>query len=283
MYKRQAEATLSLTMREVVPDDEVKAHNIGTAFDDALCVLMDGKGRIVPRGCIGELMLGGPQLARGYIGDDEKTREKFVMHPTFGRLYHTGDLARQLWDGQFEYLGRNDDQVKINGVRIELLEINAAVKSVSKHVRDADTVALPGPDPNEPPRIVAFAVCPPPPDVDKVSSHDHSSSLARCESAPAFLRTDDDAVTVARTLRLGTQALLPSYMVPFHFVILSSFPRTSSAKIDRRAVRVAYEALDLAAWEARVGDEQGAGHDADAQHIMTHPLCLLYTSPSPRD
>ena len=277
-----AEATLSLTMREVVPDDEVKAHNIGTAFDDALCVLMDGKGRIVPRGCIGELMLGGPQLARGYIGDDEKTREKFVMHPTFGRLYHTGDLARQLWDGQFEYLGRNDDQVKINGVRIELLEINAAVKSVSKHVRDADTVALPGPDPNEPPRIVAFAVCPPPPDVDKVSSHDHSSSLARCESAPAFLRTDDDAVTMARTLRSGTQALLPSYMVPFHFVILSSFPRTSSAKIDRRAVRAAYEALDLAAWEARVGDEQGAGHDADAQHIMTHPLAVRLCSILPR-
>lgn len=249
-----AEATLSLTMREIPPHgDEVKAHNIGLAFDDALCVLMDEHNEMVPRGCIGELLLGGPQLARGYIGDEEKTHEKFVQHPTLGRLYHTGDLARQLWDGQFEYLGRNDDQVKINGVRIELLEINAAVKAASEHVWDADTVALPGPDPAEPPRIVAFAVYP----------------WQKGGSDAPTLRTDPDAVALARTLRSGTQALLPSYMVPFHFVVLSAFPRTSSAKIDRRAVRAAYDSLDLHAWEAQLAAVDDAHGVADA---MAHPL-----------
>ena len=249
-----AEATLSLTMREIPPHgDQVKAHNIGLPFDDALCVLMNEHNDVVPRGCIGELLLGGPQLARGYIGDEAKTREKFVQHPTLGRLYHTGDLARQLWDGQFEYLGRNDDQVKINGVRIELLEINAAVKAASELVWDADTVALPGPDPAEPPRIVAFAVYP----WDKGDTN-----------AP-LLRTDPDAVALARTLRSGAQALLPSYMVPFHFVVLSAFPRTSSAKIDRRAVRAAYDSLDLHSWEARLADV----HEAEGvEEAMAHPL-----------
>lgn len=249
-----AEATLSLTMREVPPrGDEVKAHNIGLPFDDALCVLMDEHNEIVPRGCIGELLLGGTQLARGYIGDKEKTHEKFVQHPSLGRLYHTGDLARQLWDGQFEYLGRNDDQVKINGVRIELLEINAAVKAASELVWDADTVALPGPDPAEPPRIVAFAVYP----------WDKEANNAQ------ILRTDPDAMALARTLRSVTQTLLPSYMVPFHFVVLSAFPRTSSAKIDRRAVRAAFDSLDLSTWEAQLADVNDAHGVDDA---MAHPL-----------
>ena len=170
-------------------------------------------------------------------------------------------MARQLWDGQFEYLGRNDDQVKINGVRIELLEINAAVKAASELVWDADTVALPGPDPAEPPRIVAFAVYP----WDKGDTN-----------AP-LLRTDPDAVALARTLRSGAQALLPSYMVPFHFVVLSAFPRTSSAKIDRRAVRAAYDSLDLHSWEARLADVH------EAEGVEEAMACLLYTSPSPRD
>ena len=249
-----AEATLSLTMREPTHGDSVKAHNIGVPFDTALCVVLDGHGHVAPLGAIGELLLGGPQLARGYIGDADKTRDKFVEHPGLGRLYHTGDLARRLWDGQFEYLGRNDDQVKIHGVRIELLEINAAVKAAAPAVRDADTVAMPGASPDEPPRIVAFAVCP---------------AHARAQDAHEFLRTDDEAAALARALREGAQRLLPAYMVPFHFLVLSAFPRTSSAKIDRRAVRAAYDALDLVAWEARVA---GGDARADDAAVLAHPL-----------
>ncbi|WFD18637.1 NRPS [Malassezia caprae] len=246
-----AEATLSLTSREIPHDDEVKAHNIGVPFVDALCVLVNEHGHIVPRGAIGELLLGGPQLARGYMGEPDKTAAKFVEHPTLGRLYHTGDLARYLWDGQLEYLGRNDDQVKINGVRIELLEINAAVKSASEHVRDADTVAMPAADPSAPPSIVAFAVAP---------------SDAR--DAP-LIRTDAEAANLARELRRAVSEMLPVYMMPLHFVILHTFPRTSSAKIDRRAVKAAYDDLDVAAWEAQV-----AGPAADAAGLLQHPLAV---------
>lgn len=229
-----AEATLSLTMRELPPDDEVKSHNIGITFDTALTAIVDEQGRVVPRGCIGELLLGGPQLARGYIGDPDKTADKFFEHPTLGRLYHTGDLARQLWDGQIEYLGRNDDQVKINGVRIELLEINAAVKTASESVRDADTVALHTGDEL---RIVSFVVVP---------------------GGTSLLRDDDEAAAVAHEVRLGAQRLLPSYMVPGHICVLRAFPRTSSAKIDRRAVRAAFDELDLVAWESRVAGDSGS-------------------------
>lgn len=247
-----AEATLSLTAREIPAEDEVKAHNIGVPFVDALCVLMDDQGAIVPRGAIGELLLGGPQLARGYMGEPDKTAAKFVDHPTLGRLYHTGDLARYLWDGQLEYLGRNDDQVKINGVRIELLEINAAVKTASELVRDADTVAMPAQDLSEPPSIVAFAVAP--------ASDAQDASL---------VRIDAEAASLARELRTNVAAMLPAYMMPLHFVILHTFPRTSSAKIDRRAVKAAYDALDLAAWEALV-----AGPAADATTLLQHPLSM---------
>lgn len=247
-----AEATLSLTAREVPPDDEVKAHNIGTPFVDAQCVLMNAEGRIVVRGAIGELLVGGPQLARGYMGEPDKTAAQFVEHAGLGRLYHTGDLARYLCDGQIEYLGRNDDQVKINGVRIELLEINAAVKSASDAVRDADTVAMPSTEPDAPPSIVAFAVAP-------------------RDGAP-LVRTDTEAVAIARELRCRVAELLPAHMVPLHFVILCSFPRTSSAKIDRRAVKAAYDAMDVAAWEAQV-----AGDASDAPDVLQHPLtAILY-------
>ena len=253
-----AEATLSLTMRELPPGDEVKAHNIGAAFATALTAVVDAHGRIVPRGCIGELLLGGPQLARGYIGDADKTADRFFVHDTLGRLYRTGDLARQLWDGQLEYLGRNDDQVKINGVRIELLEINAAVKSAAADVRDADTAALPVGDEL---RIVSFVVVP---------------------GGAALARVDAAAAAVARAVRAGTHRMLPSYMVPAHICVLSEFPRTSSAKIDRRAVRAAFDALDLVAWESAVAGSGGADIDSPLARAARREISRLLDIPAAR-
>ncbi|KAI3613362.1 hypothetical protein CBS9595_004195 [Malassezia furfur] len=252
-----AEATLSITMHTVPEGDPYKAHNIGYTFPTGLTVVVDRDGQIAPRGAIGELLLGGPQLARGYIGDDDKMRDKFVTHPTLGRVYHTGDLARCLWDGQLEYLGRNDDQVKINGVRIELLEINAAAKTADDRVRDADTVALPGPD--DEPRIVSFVV----------AHADDDTPVPE----PIAVREDAEARALAAALRTRVQALLPSYMVPNHFLILPAFPRTSSAKIDRVAIRRAYDALDLVAWEAALHNGAPRADDAGADDdVLAHPL-----------
>ncbi|PKI83442.1 Nonribosomal Peptide Synthase (NRPS) [Malassezia vespertilionis] len=252
-----AEATLSVTMHDLPPHDPFKAHVIGYALPTALCVIMDKYGNVAPRGAIGELMLGGPQLARGYIGDEDKTADKFVQHPTLGRLYHTGDLARCLWDGQYEYLGRDDDQVKINGVRIELLEINAAVKSISDLVRDADTAAMQNEDVGAPPKIVSFVVFP------LEEEHDAASPL---------VRTDPDALLLAKELRGGAQKLLPSYMVPSHFIVLRAFPRTSSAKIDRVAVKNAYTALDLVQWEQQLVADTSTVHLEEDARVLLDPL-----------
>ena len=260
-----AEATLSVTMRALREHDQVKAHNIGVPFPTAGCIAVDANLCAVARGAIGELLLSGPQLARGYIGDADKTAERFVAHPEFGRVYRTGDLVRMLADGEIEYLGRNDDQVKIHGVRIELLEINAAVKSVSAAVKDADTMALPGAAGDEP-RIVAFVVVPGGPG--------------------SVLRTDAEALAVARELRAGTQKLLPAYMVPAHFVVLSGFPRTSSAKIDRRAVSAAFSELDVVAWESQMAaDGAGASHAALASPLaerLRAGIALLCSVPPER-
>ncbi|WFD44935.1 NRPS [Malassezia psittaci] len=251
-----AEATLSITMHTVPKDDQFKAHNIGWTFPTGLTVVVDRYGRVAPRGAIGELLLGGPQLARGYIGDADKTREKFVEHAELGRVYHTGDLARCLWDGQLEYLGRNDDQVKINGVRIELLEINAAVKTADTRVRDADTVALPGPD--DQPRIVSFVV----------AYADGSNPPDSDADSPAFaIRQDEGARALSNALRSRVEQLLPSYMVPSHFLILPAFPRTSSAKIDRVAIRKAYDSMDLVEWEAKLNYDQDAPADQESESL----------------
>ncbi|KAE8250725.1 hypothetical protein A4X13_0g4449 [Tilletia indica] len=241
-----AEATLIAMNRRVPEGDVFKAPNIGVALPTTSLALLDRHGNIVPRGAIGELAIGGPQVARGYVGDPVKTAEKFVEHPFLGRAYRTGDLTRQLWNGEIEYLGREDDQVKINGVRIELLEINAAVKDCHEEVKDSDTMALPRPNNPEILQIVNFSVVPRQAgDLDKM-----------------MIRTDPAAAKIAQALRAAALLRLPSNMIPTHFVILSRFPKTSSAKIDRVAIKKALEDFDFLRWERTIASD-GDDEDTD--------------------
>ncbi|MER5277157.1 amino acid adenylation domain-containing protein [Streptomyces sp. NPDC002809] len=152
----------------------------------------------------GQLYIGGEGLARGYHADGEKTRASFVRHPATGeRLYRTGDLGRYRPDGVIEFLGREDDQVKVQGYRIELGEIEAAI-SHCDGVRATVVQALG--DRQGPKRLVAYVVHRPDADPD----------TARIESA--------------------LRAVLPEYMVPKQFVQLDEMPLTANGKVNRGAL-----------------------------------------------
>ncbi len=158
----------------------------------------------VPAGATGELYVGGQGLARGYHGRAGLSAERFVADPfdaTGGcRLYRTGDLVRQCADGQLEYLGRIDHQVKVRGFRIELGEIEARLLA-HEQVREAVVLAIDGPS---------------------------GKQLA------GYLLADDnlDLAQVRAHLHHG----LPEHMVPTHLMVLAQFPLTANGKLDRRAL-----------------------------------------------
>ncbi|WP_069161467.1 non-ribosomal peptide synthetase [Nocardia altamirensis] len=158
-------------------------------------------------GHIGELYIGGPQLARGYHGRHGLTAQRFVANPFEAgeRLYRTGDLARWQADGQLEYLGRGDDQVQIRGFRVELGEVESAV---ANHI-DADrVVADVRTGPNGAPRLVAYLV----------------------------RRDTEWAAPTIDALRRALADELPDYMIPAAFVGITELPLSPNGKVDRTAL-----------------------------------------------
>ncbi|WP_420029615.1 non-ribosomal peptide synthase/polyketide synthase [Pseudomonas parafulva] len=174
---------------------------IGTALPGRDIYLLDDAGQPVPTGVVGELVIGGQLLARGYFGRSALTAERFLPDPfggNGGRLYRTGDLARYRADGVIEYVGRVDHQVKIRGFRIELGEIETCLLAQAG-VSEALVMAQPGPNG---PQLVGYVV----------------------------------TQVAAVTLRDALKASLPDYMVPAHLVELDSLPLSPSGKIDRKAL-----------------------------------------------
>jgi amino acid adenylation domain-containing protein len=180
---------------------------IGHAVGDSRLYLLDDAGQPVPPGEIGELVIGGECLARGYLRRPNETADRFVPDPFSGqlgaRMYKSGDRARLNADGEFEFLGRGDDQVKIRGYRIEPGEVETCV-CAAPGVLEA-TVAvredLPGHK-----RLVAYVV----------------------------LETDSEVVRDGT--RRFVERQLPQHMVPSAFVFLGELPRTTRGKLDRSAL-----------------------------------------------
>ena len=189
---------------------------IGRAREGARVYLLDASLRPVPLGAAGELCAAGAALARGYLGQPDRTAGSFVPDPfSVGpgeRMYRTGDLARFRADGELEFLGRIDQQVKVRGFRIEPGEIESVLAS---HPAVQEAVVVPRQDARGDRRLVAYA------------------AAAR------------EPVSV-RELRDFLRGRLPDYMVPSAIVVLPSLPRTVSGKIDRRSL----PAPDLAAGSA---------------------------------
>jgi amino acid adenylation domain-containing protein len=203
---------------------------IGRPVANTAIRLLDAELRPVPVGVAGELLIGGVQLARGYLGRPDLTAERFVPDPTAGavgeRLYRTGDLARHLPGGEVEYLGRIDHQVKIRGLRIELGEIEAALLS---HPAVAEAVVLVREERGDR-RLVAYLV----------------GKEGGAPQAPHAPHSPDTA-----ELRAFLAAQLPEHMVPAAFVLLDALPLTPNGKVDRGALgRIAPELPGGAAGEA---------------------------------
>ncbi|HBF32316.1 non-ribosomal peptide synthetase [Rhizobium sp.] len=154
------EAAVDVTYWACSPDDDVIVP-IGRPVANTSIYILDGDLKPVPVGVIGELYIGGVQVAKGYLNRPDLTRERFLPDPFRndhqGQMYRTGDLARFRADGVIEYRGRMDSQIKLRGVRIELGEIEAALESHDK-VRQAAVIVHQDDDDPASKRLIAFAV-----------------------------------------------------------------------------------------------------------------------------
>lgn len=188
------ETTIWSTAAEIPADPQ--RITIGGPIANTTLHVLDHRLRPVPPGVPGELCIGGAGLARGYRGRPELTAERFVTGPDGQRVYRTGDRVRLSTDGQVEFLGRADDQIKLRGHRIELGEIEQALAS-APGVRQAAVAVRDG-------ELVAYLV-------------------------------GADAGAVA-PIRAHITASLPRYMIPRDYVWLEQLPRTPNGKLDRAAL-----------------------------------------------
>ncbi|MEU1130592.1 amino acid adenylation domain-containing protein [Streptomyces sp. NPDC005900] len=205
-YGPSENATFSTThLVDRLPEDAPSVP-IGPALTNTTLHVLDPELRPVPIGVTGELYVGGPGVARGYLGRPGHTAERFVPDPFAARpgalMYRTGDLVRRLPDGALDFLGRADQQVKIRGYRIEPGEVEAALL-VRDDVRECVVRAV---DVAGDRRLVAYVVPAP----------------GRRPSPPELLG--------------ALRVRLPSHMVPGHVVLLDALPTTPSGKIDARAL-----------------------------------------------
>lgn len=253
-----AEATLIAMSRRVPANDVFKAPNIGRALQTVSCYVIDAEDNLVIKGAVGQLALGGHQCAIGYIGDKVKSDEKFQHHPALGRIYKTGDLVRQLYSEEFEYLGRADDQVKVNGIRIELLEINATIRSSVKEIKDSETLLVPlketKSDATEA-QIVSFSVVP-----------------SQGGNVTQLIRLDEEAIRVASASMEFAQANLPTYMVPSLFLIVNYFPKTSSAKVDREVLKAALSEIDVLDWQNKLASSNASSSNEGEKALKNEAI-----------
>jgi amino acid adenylation domain-containing protein len=198
-------------------DDFGTSVPIGRPISNAQLYVLNGELEAVPIGVVGELYIGGVGLARGYAGQPGLTADRFVPSPFVAgeRLYRTGDLARWGGDGNLDFLGRADHQVKVRGFRIELAEVEAALL---RQAGVSQAIVVAREDEGGSKRLVAYMV---------PSATDESYT-----NIP--LTTDVD--TFVQGVRSGLLARLPDHMVPSNFVVLPRLPLTPNGKVNRAAL-----------------------------------------------
>jgi amino acid adenylation domain-containing protein len=201
-----SETTMTKLFYPIKPSDrDRRSIPIGKPMSGAKAMIIGSDGKACLPGAVGEIYIRTPYRSLGYYNQPELTNEAFIPNPFTGDpddlIYKTGDLGRVLRDGNFEFLGRKDQQVKIRGIRIELREIESLLL-------DHEIVK----------------------DVAVIDRDDESGNKYLC----AYVVCAGEAET--STLRDFLAARLPEYLVPSMFVMMNSLPRTITGKIDRRAL-----------------------------------------------
>ncbi|MBW1295667.1 non-ribosomal peptide synthetase [Aquimarina litoralis] len=193
------ETTIGKLIYKVDVNNEYHNVPIGKPFSKSMVYVLDENEQLSPIGVIGELHIGGKGIAKEYLNLPELTDEKFIVKKEIneGRIYKTGDLVRRLEDGNHEFIGRKDNQIKIRGYRVELGEIENALSNLPYIKSSVVTVKK-----------------------DENSNHE----------IVAYLISEKDLVV--KDLRSDLSEFLPSYMLPGHFVQLEQFPLTLNGKID---------------------------------------------------
>jgi amino acid adenylation domain-containing protein len=199
-YGLTENTTVSLSYRVTSVQDRIPA---GKPVSNSTAYIIDSNKQLVPVGIAGEICVGGDGLAQGYLNNEALTAEKFIPNPfSEGKLmYRTGDMGRWLSDGNIEFFGRKDNQVKIKGYRVEPAEIERVLQN---HPGIKSAVILAESDELNYQYLTAFIV---PAGVAEI--HDIRSCLSR---------------------------LLPAYMIPDYFVFLDSFPLTANGKVNKKAL-----------------------------------------------
>lgn len=200
------EATVCATLNYISPNDTIT--NIGKPLMNTGIYILDADLQLLPRGAIGEIYISGDGLARGYLNQPELTATKFIPNPyqtdydkkegKHARLYKTGDLAKYLHDGNLIFIGRNDSQIKVNGHRIELSEIENILIRICKDIRQA--IAIVKNDNKQIPQIIVYFM------------------------ANTLLDVKELQVTLANNL--------PDYMLPQFLIQLNELPLNINGKID---------------------------------------------------
>jgi amino acid adenylation domain-containing protein len=201
-----SEVAADVTCHEITTSELNRSVPIGRPITNTQIFILDRHMNQVPVGVPGEIHVGGDCVALGYLRKPELTSNRFIAHQFESggsvRLFKTGDLGRYLPNGEIEYLGRSDNQVKIRGIRVELGEIEAVLAS-QPLVRDAVVLLI---DRSGQQRLTAYL------------------------EARSGLRTDVDE------LRRFARSKLPAYMVPSDYLIVDTFPLLPSGKIDRKTL-----------------------------------------------
>ncbi len=227
------EASIDVSYYDCIPNEPRASIPIGRPIDNIKLYVLDEDLQLLPQGAIGDLYISGIGLAEGYLNRDELNQQTFLTNPyssskkdnIYSRLYKTGDVARLLEDGNIEYLGRSDNQVKLRGLRIELGEIEQqllnqkAIKQsvvITQNVRSEE-------------QLVAYIVY-----------------------------EDDQSALDDQQLRLALSRHLPEYMLPFCFIPLKEMPLSANGKLDRKQLPKAEDLIQQHTYVAPENDTEVA-------------------------